>query len=71
MHASTCVGDRTHMKILLFGTGDYYNRCKKWFENQEVLALLDNSEQKQIKPHPTLIFLFKCSIKWALGTVNK
>ena len=47
MHASTCVGDRTHMKILLFGTGDYYNRCKKWFENQEVLALLDNSEQKQ------------------------
>lgn len=35
------------MKILLFGTGDYYNRYRKWFEQQEVLALLDNSEQKQ------------------------
>ncbi len=35
------------MKILLFGTGDYYNRYKKWFEHQEVLALLDNSVQKQ------------------------
>ena len=35
------------MKVLLFGTGDYYNRYKKWFEPLEVLALLDNSEQKQ------------------------
>lgn len=35
------------MKILLFGTGDYYNRYKKWFEQQEVLALLDNSQKKQ------------------------
>lgn len=35
------------MKILLFGTGDYYNRYKKWFEKQEILALLDNSPQKQ------------------------
>lgn len=35
------------MKFLLFGTGDYYNRYKKWFEQQEVLALLDNSVQKQ------------------------
>lgn len=35
------------MKILLFGTGDYYNRYKKWFEHQEVPALLDNSVQKQ------------------------
>jgi len=35
------------MKVLLFGTGDYYNRYKKWFERQEVVALLDNSEQKQ------------------------
>lgn len=35
------------MKVILFGTGDYYNRYKKWFENQEVLALLDNSRQKQ------------------------
>lgn len=35
------------MKVLLFGTGDYYNRYKKWFAEQEVLALLDNSQQKQ------------------------
>lgn len=35
------------MKIILFGTGDYYNRYKKWFENQEIVALLDNSRQKQ------------------------
>lgn len=35
------------MKFLLFGTGDYYNRYKKWFEQREVVALLDNSEQKQ------------------------
>lgn len=35
------------MRILLFGTGDYYNRYKKWFENGNVIALLDNSEYKQ------------------------
>lgn len=35
------------MKYLIFGTGDYYNRYKKWFERQEIAALLDNSEQKQ------------------------
>lgn len=35
------------MKLLLFGTGDYYNRYKKWFDGLEVLALLDNSKQKQ------------------------
>lgn len=35
------------MRVLLFGTGDYYNRYKKWFDRQEVVALLDNSEQKQ------------------------
>lgn len=35
------------MRYLIFGTGDYYNRYKKWFEYQEVLALLDNSVQKQ------------------------
>lgn len=39
------------MKFLLFGTGDYYNRYKKWFKKQEVVALLDNSEQK----HHTVI----------------
>lgn len=36
-----------HMKILIFGTGEYYRRYKKWFVNSDVLALLDNSEQKQ------------------------
>lgn len=35
------------MRYLIFGTGDYYNRYKKWFDQQEVVALLDNSEQKQ------------------------
>lgn len=35
------------MKYLLFGTGDYYERYKKWFSSDEVVALLDNSELKQ------------------------
>lgn len=35
------------MKFLLFGTGDYYSRYKTWFDEQEVLALLDNSISKQ------------------------
>lgn len=35
------------MKYLLFGTGDYYERYKKWFASDEVVALLDNSELKQ------------------------
>ncbi len=35
------------MKFLIFGTGDYYYRYKKWFPAKEVLALLDNSEKKQ------------------------
>lgn len=35
------------MELLLFGTGDYYNRYKKWFKHHKVLALLDNSIQKQ------------------------
>lgn len=35
------------MKYLLFGTGDYYERYKKWFSKEEVIALLDNSEWKQ------------------------
>lgn len=37
------------MKVLLFGTGDYYERYKKWFDKAEVLALLDNSPHKQNK----------------------
>lgn len=35
------------MKFLLFGTGDYYNRFKHWFDNEDVLALIDNSQDKQ------------------------
>lgn len=35
------------MKYLLFGTGDYYERYKKWFPRESVLALLDNSPEKQ------------------------
>lgn len=35
------------MRFLLFGTGDYYNRYKKWFPRESVLALLDNSSLKQ------------------------
>ena len=34
-------------KFLLFGTGDYYERYKKWFQREDVLALLDNSPAKQ------------------------
>lgn len=35
------------MKYLLFGTGEYYRRYKKWFEQEEVVALLDNSSARQ------------------------
>lgn len=35
------------MKYLIFGTGDYYERYKKWFSREDVLALLDNSPVKQ------------------------
>lgn len=36
------------MKFLLFGTGDYYERYKKWFDKEDVLALLDNSDRKSV-----------------------
>ena len=35
------------MNFLLFVTGDYYNRFKKWFPRENVLALLDNSPVMQ------------------------
>lgn len=35
------------MKILVFGTGEYYERYKKWLANEEIIALLDNSPAKQ------------------------
>ncbi len=35
------------MKYLIFGTGDYYNRYKKWFAKEDIVALLDNAPHKQ------------------------
>lgn len=35
------------MIFLLFGTGDYYNRYRKWFLDENVAALLDNAPEKQ------------------------
>ncbi|MCI9488661.1 MAG: glycosyltransferase family 4 protein [Dorea sp.] len=35
------------MKFLIFGTGEYYNRYKIWFGREDILALIDNSKEKQ------------------------
>lgn len=35
------------MKLLVFGTGEYYQRFKKWLVKEDVAALLDNSPEKQ------------------------
>lgn len=35
------------MKVLLFGTGEYYNRYKIWFAKEDIIALIDNSKEKQ------------------------
>lgn len=35
------------MRLLLFGTGDYYHRLKKWFNSEDILALLDNNKSLQ------------------------
>lgn len=35
------------MKIILFGTGDYYHKFKDWFYDEDIVCLLDNSIQKQ------------------------
>lgn len=35
------------MKFLLFGTGDCYERYRKWFSQEDIMALLDNSPAKQ------------------------
>ena len=45
------------MRYILFGTGDYYNRFHSWFENHEVIAVLDNDARKQglqIDGHPII-----------------
>lgn len=35
------------MKIILFGTGDYYHKFRDWFYDTDIVCLLDNNEQKQ------------------------
>ncbi len=35
------------MRYLLFGTGEYYNRYKHWFDPANVAALLDNAKDRQ------------------------
>lgn len=40
-------GEDYRMKFLLFGTGACYERYKKWFCTEDVVALLDNSSEKQ------------------------
>lgn len=35
------------MKYLIFGTGEYYKRYKKWFAKEDIVALIDNSAGKQ------------------------
>lgn len=35
------------MNILLFGTGDYYDKYKGWFRKGDILGILDNDLQKQ------------------------
>lgn len=35
------------MKILLFGTGEYYQIYKEWFNQVTIVALLDNDARKQ------------------------
>lgn len=34
------------MKILLFGTGDYYRKYRKWFRKEDIVALIDNNQNK-------------------------
>ncbi len=35
------------MRYIIFGTGEYYKRYKRWFRDLDVVALLDNDPQKQ------------------------
>ncbi len=34
------------MKLLLFGTGDYYRKYIKWFDPENIVALVDNDRSK-------------------------
>lgn len=35
------------MRYIIFGTGEYYKRYKRWFSNLNVVAVLDNDPKKQ------------------------
>lgn len=35
------------MKILLFGTGDYYRKYRDWLRKEDILGLIDNDENKR------------------------
>lgn len=35
------------MRLLVFGTGEYYQRFKKWLAKEDIVALVDNSPAKQ------------------------
>ena len=37
------------MKLLIFGTGDYYSKYKKWIKEDDIIALIDNDTEKQGK----------------------
>ena len=37
------------MKYIIFGTGEYYKRYKRWFLDRDVVVLLDNDTKKQGK----------------------
>lgn len=39
--------EENHMKYLIFGTGEYYSRYKKWFAKEDIVALIDNAVVKQ------------------------
>ncbi len=35
------------MRYIIFGTGEYYKRYRRWFRNLDVVAILDNDPKKQ------------------------
>lgn len=49
--------DREKAAYVLFGTGDYYQRYRQWFNGRNVLAVLDNDKKKQgtmLDGHPVI-----------------
>lgn len=51
------------MRVLLFGTGKYYSRYKKYAEEYEIIALVDNDEKKQGKEMDGYPVIAPCGIK--------